>query len=289
MKENNGLWYETYRTLADIIYCLIFVTVLFVFAVRLVGVVGDSMYPTLHEGDRLTLLSNVLYEPEVGDIVVLRAVDYSSEPIVKRVIADEGQTIDINFQTGEVTVDGEPADYRPLVALVMNKPAGVLTATTDRRQKTVLDLLPESDRRRDPAPVGRLDKDTTGLLLITDDGKAAHGLISPKSGVEKRYRAVLDAPATEADVEAFARGLSLSDFEAMPAKLEIGEGNVAWCTVQEGKFHQVKKMFLSCSVKVVHLQRISIGNLYLDSKLPTGSCKKLTNLDKELIFMGKIH
>ena len=108
--EEKSLWYEMYRTLADIIACLIFVTVLFVFAIRLVGVVGDSMYPTLHDGDKLTLLSNFLYEPEVGDIVVVKAVAYDDDPIVKRVIADEGQTVDINFQTGEVFVDGRKLD-----------------------------------------------------------------------------------------------------------------------------------------------------------------------------------
>ena len=106
---------------------------------------------------------------------------------------------------GEVKLDGKQVSYRPVVVIVMNKPAGVLTATTDKRQGTVLDLLPEKDRRREPAPVGRLDKDTTGLLFITDDGQAAHALISPKSGVDKRYRALLDAPVTAEDVEALPR------------------------------------------------------------------------------------
>ena len=107
-QENEGrkrIWIDIYNTLSDVAVCLIFVTVLFVFAIRLVGVVGDSMYPTLHNGDKLTLLSNFLYEPEIGDIVVLQAVDFDDEPIVKRVIADEGQTIDIDFETGNVWVD----------------------------------------------------------------------------------------------------------------------------------------------------------------------------------------
>lgn len=105
-KAEKSIWLDVYNTLADVVVCLIFVTVLFVFAIRLVGVVGDSMYPTLHNGDKLTLLSNFLYEPEVGDIVVLQARSYDDEPIVKRIIADEGQTIDIDFTTGAVTVDG---------------------------------------------------------------------------------------------------------------------------------------------------------------------------------------
>ena len=166
---------------------------------------------------------------------------------------------------GPVTLDGEPVAYRPLVAIVMNKPAGLLTATADRRQGTVLDLLAPRDRRREPAPVGRLDKDTTGLLLITDDGQAAHALISPKSGVEKRYRALLDSPVDESDVEAFAQGLQLSDFEALPARLEPGEGCVAYCTVREGR-------------RVLALHRERVGSLWLPDTLAPGQYDYL-NMD----------
>lgn len=105
-QQEKNIWLDIYNTLSDIAVCLIFVTVLFVFGIRLVGVVGDSMYPTLHDGDKLTLLSNFLYEPEVGDIVVLQARTYDDDPIVKRIIADEGQTVNINFANGDVTVDG---------------------------------------------------------------------------------------------------------------------------------------------------------------------------------------
>ncbi len=179
---------------------------------------------------------------------------------------------------GTVTLDGEAVAFRPLVAIMMNKPAGLLTATTDRRQGTVLDLLPPQDRRREPAPVGRLDKDTTGLLLITDDGQAAHALISPKSGVEKRYRALLDSPVGPADVEAFAQGLQLSDFQALPAKLEPGEGCVAYCTVQEGKFHQVKRMFAARGRTVLALHRERVGSLWLPDTLAPG---EYVYLDRE--------
>ncbi|MFR1758665.1 MAG: pseudouridine synthase [Christensenellaceae bacterium] len=179
---------------------------------------------------------------------------------------------------GPVTLDGEPVAYRPLVAIVMNKPAGLLTATADRRQGTVLDLLAPRDRRREPAPVGRLDKDTTGLLLITDDGQAAHALISPKSGVEKRYRALLDSPVDESDVEAFAQGLQLSDFEALPARLEPGEGCVAYCTVREGKFHQVKRMFAARGRRVLALHRERVGSLWLPDTLAPGQYDYL-NMD----------
>jgi len=187
-----------------------------------------------------------------------------------KIVKDAGAAV-----KGEVKLDGKPVSYRPIVAIVMNKPAGLLTATTDRKQGTVLDLLPESDRRREPAPVGRLDKDTTGLLFITDDGQAAHALISPKSGVNKRYRALLDAPVTEEDVEAFAKGLSLSDFEALPALLEPGEGCIAYCTVQEGKFHQVKRMFAARGKTVLELHRERVGSYWLPDDLATGEYRYL--------------
>ena len=109
-QEKKSIWLDVHSTLADVTACLIFVVIMFVFAIRLVGVIGDSMYPTLQDGDKLTLLSNFVYEPEVGDIVVLLATDFDDEPIVKRVIANEGQTIDINFDTGEVFVDGQLLD-----------------------------------------------------------------------------------------------------------------------------------------------------------------------------------
>ena len=169
-----------------------------------------------------------------------------------------------------VEVDGQPVSYRPLVAVLLHKPAGLLTATQDSRQPTVMDLLPQRDRRRNPAPVGRLDKDTTGLLLITDDGQGAHGLISPKSGVDKRYRALLDGPVTEDDVKAFARGMALSDFTSLPALLEPGKDNIAWCTVHEGKFHQVKRMFAARGRTVLALHRESIGSLTLPEGLKPG-------------------
>lgn len=108
--EKKSIWLDVYNTMADVAACLIFVTILFVFAIRLVGVQGPSMFPTLHDGDKLTLLSNFLYEPQVGDIVVARVPSFSEDPIVKRVIANEGQTIDINFETGEVFVDGQLLD-----------------------------------------------------------------------------------------------------------------------------------------------------------------------------------
>ncbi len=171
---------------------------------------------------------------------------------------------------GPVLVDGKEPEYRPFVLILMNKPAGLLTATEDRKQKTVMDLLPERDRRRNPSPVGRLDKDTTGLLLITDDGQAAHALISPKSHVEKQYLATLDGPVGSAETEAFARGLELSDFTSLPARLIPCEGDQARVVLHEGKYHQVKRMFAAVGKNVLRLHRERIGSLTIPESLAEG-------------------
>lgn len=179
------------------------------------------------------------------------------------------------------------------VYIMLNKPAGVVSATEDKRDKTVLELLPQELRRRGLFPAGRLDKDTEGLLIITNDGDFAHRMLSPKKHVEKRYVASLDGEITEETIGRFAQGIVFSDgTKCLPAKLENVENSnnrTGIVTICEGKFHQVKKMFAVCGLHVVHLQRISIGNLYLDSNLPIGSCKILTKLDIEHIFVGNLH
>ena len=145
-----------------------------------------------------------------------------------------------------VTVSGEPVALGSCTYLLLHKPAGVLTATEDRRQPTVLDLLPTEYRRIGVAPVGRLDKDTTGLLLLTDDGELAHRLLSPKYHVDKRYLARVDGPLSQADVDAFASGITLSDgTEYLPAGLELLPENRCIVTLRQGKFHQVKRMLAS--------------------------------------------
>ena len=174
----------------------------------------------------------------------------------------------------------------------MNKPAGVVSATTDNHDKTVIDILPDEYKRKGLFPAGRLDKDTEGLLIITDDGDFAHRMLSPKKHVYKKYIAEVDSDITEETVKRFEEGIVFADgTKCLPAKLEIynNDKKTGLVTICEGKFHQVKKMFISCGLNVVHLQRISIGNLYLDGKLPIGCCKMMSNLDKELIFLGNIH
>ena len=196
-------------------------------------------------------------------------------------------------QNDEITVNGQALNYQKYVYIMMNKPAGVVSATTDNHDKTVIDILPCEFKRKGLFPAGRLDKDTEGLLIITDDGDFAHKMLSPKKHVYKKYVAEVDADITEETIKRFEQGIIFADgTKCMPAKLELEKNSDkrrGIVTICEGKFHQVKKMFICCGINVVHLQRISIGNLYLDGKLPIGSCKMLTNLDKELIFIGNIH
>ncbi len=177
-----------------------------------------------------------------------------------------------------ILVDGADLGWQAHTYVMLNKPAGVLTATEDQRQKTVLDLLPEDLRRRGLFPVGRLDKDTEGLLLLTDDGELAHRLLSPKKHVDKVYYARLDQPLAPADCAAFAEGVVLADgARCRPALLQLlGDGREALITLWEGKFHQVKRMTASRGAAVVYLKRLSMGPLALDKALTPGSFRYLT-------------
>lgn len=175
-----------------------------------------------------------------------------------------------------ITVAGETISLCRFTYVMLHKPAGVLTATEDRKQPTVLDLLPPELRRIGLAPVGRLDKDTEGLLLLTNDGELAHRLLSPKYHVEKRYFARVDGELSAADTEAFVRGMTLGDgLECLPAGLEVLPDRVCIVTLREGKFHQVKRMLAARSAPVLYLKRLSMGPLTLDDSLAAGAYRLL--------------
>lgn len=207
---------------------------------------------------------------EVGRLIRSGAVAVDGVPV-----RDPAAKVDPSCQT--VAVGGSPILWQEHLYIMMNKPAGVLSATEDRRQKTVLDLLPEDLRRRGLFPAGRLDKDTTGLLLITDDGDLAHRMLSPKKHVYKLYQARLDAPVTPEDVRAFEEGVRWEEEVYAPARLWAGEGDsfVAFAQVHEGRFHQVKRMFQARGKTVLSLKRLKIGGLSLDSTLQEGECRLL--------------
>jgi 16S rRNA pseudouridine516 synthase len=203
-----------------------------------------------------------------------------------RPIKDGG--MQVHPEQDRITVDGQIVRYREFMYLMLNKPQGVISATEDSRERTVLDLLDESYAHYELFPVGRLDKDTEGLLLLTNDGKLAHNLLSPRKHVAKMYFAEVDGLVTVKDQEIFQSGVTLDDgYLTMPAQLNILEagdpdkGAVAKIelTIQEGKFHQVKRMFEAVGKRVVFLKRISMGTLLLDEYLTPGAYRELTEIE----------
>lgn len=179
--------------------------------------------------------------------------------------------------TAEITYKGQPLSYKKFIYILMNKPKGVLSASNDKRRETVVDLVPPELSRSGLFPVGRLDRDTTGLLLITDDGDFAHKVISPKSGIPKTYRVTLDGVIPNDAAEKFRAGITLADGEVCkPAELELLSENTALLTITEGKYHQIKRMFGRLNLGVNELERISIGGLVLPENLPCGECREMT-------------
>ena len=195
----------------------------------------------------------------------------------------------INPETDCVVVRGTPVLYRKYLYLMLNKPKDVVCATEDSRHRTVLDLLPESLKRKGMFPAGRLDIDTEGFVLITDDGEFAHKMLSPKHHVSKTYRAVLSQPLTDEDIRYFCTGVILEDgTECLPAALTVleeGEHPLVEVVLYEGKFHQIKRMFAAVGNHVETLKRIKIGELSLDPNLPPGGVREI--LHKEcLLILG---
>lgn len=183
----------------------------------------------------------------------------------------------------ELTLDGEQLAASAHVYIMLNKPGGVVCATRDKLSPTVLELLPEGLRRKGLFPAGRLDKDTTGFVLLTDDGELAHRMLSPKSHVPKTYDAILDAPCTGDIERLFEAGVTLAPQRAgetavkcLPAKLERTGDNLVRVTVRQGVYHQVRRMFAACGLKVLCLRRVRIGGLWLDESLKEGECRQLT-------------
>ena len=196
--------------------------------------------------------------------------------------AEKSPKTQINETSDEVVVSGQKLTYEKFVYYLLNKPNGYISATEDERHKTVLDLLDETARQKEVFPVGRLDIDTHGLLLLTNNGKLAHAMLSPKKHVEKIYRAQVVGLMNQSDVERFARGIELKDFTCQPAQLKIveldeeKETSLVEITLAEGKFHQVKRMVAACGKEVTDLQRLSMGPLQLDPELALGEWRRLT-------------
>ncbi|MEN6314648.1 MAG: pseudouridine synthase [Clostridiaceae bacterium] len=199
-------------------------------------------------------------------------------------------SLHIDPESSKIEINGELLNYRKFIYVMMNKPAGVISATYDNKLKTAIDLLPDEFSCFDLFPAGRLDIDTEGMLLLTNDGQLAHELLSPKKHVPKRYYALIDGIVTDEDVKLFGEGVILDDgYKTMPAELEIIEKDAAAglyeieLVLHEGKFHQVKRMFEATGKKVIYLKRIQMGGLKLDEALEPGGCRELTPEEVNLL------
>ncbi|WJP97222.1 pseudouridine synthase [Macrococcus bovicus] len=182
----------------------------------------------------------------------------------------------LNPETDQVLCQGEEVRYVDELFIILNKPAGVISATEDHLHDTVIDLMPEYQHFQ-LHPVGRLDKDTEGLLILTTDGQFTHDVLSPKKHVNKTYYAELDGTVTDETVAQFAAGITLDDgYRCMPAALKIIKSHIIEVTIQEGKFHQVKRMFQAVGSTVTYLKRIQMGGLELPADLATGAYREMT-------------
>ncbi|TXK86020.1 pseudouridine synthase [Paenibacillus sp. N3.4] len=229
-------------------------------------------------------LDKILAHVGIGTRSELKRLAKGGAIIVNGVkVKDSG--MQVNPDTDLIQVNGETVVYREFVYLMMNKPQGVVSATEDNRDRTVVDLLDAVYKPFDVFPVGRLDKDTEGFLLLTNDGKLTHNLLSPRKHVPKTYYAKVEWEVSEADREAFSQGVTLDDgYETLPGVLKIlktgsePEGIVSEIelTIMEGKFHQVKRMFQAVGKTVVYLKRLSMGPLALDPNLELGQVRELS-------------
>ncbi|MGL4992451.1 MAG: pseudouridine synthase [Sarcina sp.] len=230
---------------------------------------------------------------------ILSNLGYGTRKEIKKVIKSgivsvngkfvKDANLKVNPYEDIIFVGEEEVVYRKFIYLLMNKPAGVISATFDPKEETVVDLLYPEHQVFEPFPVGRLDKDTVGLLLLTNDGELNHKLISPKSGVDKIYFAHINAPITEADIKAFKNGITLDDgYKCRSGNLEIIENledmAKVYVTIHEGKFHQVKRMFEARGKKVTYLRRVKFGSIDIDESLAEGEYRELTQIELDSLY-----
>ncbi|WP_027415091.1 pseudouridine synthase [Aneurinibacillus terranovensis] len=228
---------------------------------------------------------------------ILANMGYGSRKEIKKIckngmvrvdgVVAKDSSMHVDPSTQEIVIAGEVVHYREIVYLMMNKPQGVVSATEDLVDETVVDILDPEYYSFDVFPVGRLDKDTEGLLLLTNDGKLAHELLSPKKHVPKMYFARIEGRVTEEDAAKFKKGVTLDDgYTTLPAELNIiSQGTISEIelTIYEGKFHQVKRMFQAVGKKVIFLKRLTMGNLSLDEELEPGEYRELTEEEIDLL------
>lgn len=206
--------------------------------------------------------------------------------ILKKRVTVDGEILDkydtkIDQSRVVIAIDGKDIDLKKNIYLILNKPKGYISATEDKSQRTVLELVPEEFKERELFPAGRLDKDTTGLMLITNDGVMAHNILSPRKHIKKIYEVTIDIDMTDEMVDGFKNGIRLNDAECKSAELKITRKNTGIVIIKEGRYHQIKRMFGCYGAKVLELNRIGMGNLNLPKKLKLGECRELTENELE--------
>lgn len=218
--------------------------------------------------DKIIVSQTEYSRKQVKELIKQRKITVNGEIITK-------SDIKIDVQNFDIKIDGIKINVKKYIYLVLNKPKGYISATEDKSAKTVLDLVPSKYMHRELFPVGRLDKDTTGLMIITDDGEFSHNILSPKKHIKKTYNVIIDIEMTEEMVKGFKNGVVLNDGECKEAILEITGKNTGIVTLTEGRYHQIKRMFGCYGAKVIELQRIGMGNFILPDNLELGLCREL--------------
>lgn len=230
--------------------------------------------------DKLLAGAGTLSRKDVKELVRAKRIALNG-----KTVTDAGQKADIACDT--ICVDGKPIVLKKHIYIMLHKPAGVVSASNSDHEKTVVDFVPDSLRRGGLFPAGRLDKDTTGFVLITDDGDFAHRILSPKNHIEKTYLVTLESPLADADVAVLERGLLLRDgTQFLPASVEIisQDKMQAQIKICEGKYHQIKRMFSAVGNRVTALHRTHMGALALDTSLAAGTCRELTQAELQKIL-----
>lgn len=215
---------------------------------------------------------------------ITKAIIYRGKVKIDGVVVRD-PSLQVDIDAVNIEYKGQALSYKEHIYIIMNKPKGVLSASEDKTRETVVDLVPSELARQGLFPVGRLDRDTTGLLIITDDGDFAHNVISPKKNIMKTYRVTLDGDVTEDMVKLFGEGVVLADgTRCKKAVLERVDKNIAEIKITEGKYHQIKRMFGVVGLGVNELERIALGNLILPKNLGVGQARELSEAEKNQIF-----
>lgn len=235
----------------------------------------------------LERLDKILASQGLGSRKEVRALIRNGAVAVNGIVQKK-EDVRTDGDADDIYVNGKRLCFKRYQYIMMNKPGGVVSASSDSKMRTVVDLVPASLFRRGLFPAGRLDRDTEGLLIITDDGDFAHRMLAPKNHVYKLYEAVVDGSIGEKEIELFKKGICFADGTlCLPAELTVlkqGEHPLTQVRICEGKFHQVKKMFLAIGREVLYLKRVKIGQLALDETLPAGMCREITSDELKSIF-----